>query len=429
MYYYGLGADSKKEDQTRYQLNTASIDARAGYRFTRSLNAGIDVSYGGIHTGATSGGDIPSIEMKFDRTTAPGLFDDTTFASWGAFAGFDTRDVVRRPRAGGFYGAEFRRYLDLDAGTYTHRQPSPRGSSSSRISISSASSPCSQGAGSHSGHNDRHRPVLSVAAARGQLRPARLQPYGSTDNNGFMAALEHRWYVFSGLGGGRSWMPGRQCRIRGHVDSRTELQRRPRDALRSPRRGRDADGRRQEPRGCPVDLVAERHLAEELQCRPAVLVVPRQTARARTLVLAIASARPAAAQKFLSRRPALRANCHDAGARSGAPQSERASRGDVTTLAAGRTAAWQGRDREAQASTRSAVLDGPGMREPSRTHAHEPGSRARQRDEEPRPPTVHGTSSGRNQGWPALAFRDEKNRVYLLRLDPRGSPEWRPALK
>ena len=51
MEYYGLGADSRKEDRTRYQLNTASVEARAGYRFTRALNAGIDFGYGAAHTG------------------------------------------------------------------------------------------------------------------------------------------------------------------------------------------------------------------------------------------------------------------------------------------------------------------------------------------------------------------------------------------
>ena len=36
MYYYGLGADSKKEDRTRYQLNTASIDAVFSWYRVRS---------------------------------------------------------------------------------------------------------------------------------------------------------------------------------------------------------------------------------------------------------------------------------------------------------------------------------------------------------------------------------------------------------
>ena len=122
MEYYGLGADSKKEDRTGYQLNTGSIDGRAGYRFTRALNAGFEVGYGGVHTGPVSRDDIPSIETKFDSTTAPGLFDDTTFFTWGAFAGYDTRDLARGPKSGGFYGIELGRYMDLDAGTYSHRQ-------------------------------------------------------------------------------------------------------------------------------------------------------------------------------------------------------------------------------------------------------------------------------------------------------------------
>src|SRR5580765_3357949 len=118
MEYYGLGAESSKDDRTRYQLNTASVDGRAGYRFTRALNAGIDLGYGAAHTGPTDFDDVPSIETKFNATTAPGLFDDTAFASWGAFAGFDTRDLARGPRSGGFYGIEFKRYVDTDTGTY-----------------------------------------------------------------------------------------------------------------------------------------------------------------------------------------------------------------------------------------------------------------------------------------------------------------------
>jgi hypothetical protein len=219
MYYYGLGADSKKEDQTRYQLNTASIDARAGYRFTRSLNAGIDVGYGGVHTGATSGGDVPSIETKFDRTTAPGLFDDTTFASWGAFAGFDTRDVVRGPRSGGFYGVEFRRYLDLDAGTYTHRQLSLEGQqffpyfNQQRVIAVFAKARFA-----YSGHNDGIVPFYLLPQLGGNFDLRGFNQYRFYDNNAFMAALEHRWYVFSGLEAAAFVDAGKTVPDKGHVD-------------------------------------------------------------------------------------------------------------------------------------------------------------------------------------------------------------------
>ena len=67
---------------------------------SRGTSTPASKSYGGYaHTGPTSGDDVPSIETIFDATTAPGLFDDTTFIAWGAFAGFDTRDLPARAEA------------------------------------------------------------------------------------------------------------------------------------------------------------------------------------------------------------------------------------------------------------------------------------------------------------------------------------------
>jgi len=200
MEYYGLGAHSSKEDRTRYQLNTASVDARAGYRFTRALNAGIDLGYGGVHTGPVSGGDVPSIETKFDRTTAPGLFDDTSFASWGAFAGFDTRDLSRGPRSGGFYGIEFDRYLDMDAGTYTHRQLELDGQqflpyfNQQRVVALFVKARFA-----YTGRDDRVVPFYLLPQLGGNFDLRGFNPYRFADSNAFMAAVEHRWYAFSGL--------------------------------------------------------------------------------------------------------------------------------------------------------------------------------------------------------------------------------------
>ncbi len=199
MEFYGLGADSLKEDRTRYLFNTGTANVRAGYRFARALNAGVDLGYGGVHTGSGGGDDVPSIETKFDATTAPGLFDDVRFFSWGAFAGYDTRDLPRGPKRGGFYGIEVGRYVDVDDGKYTHRQLNVEGQQ-------------------FIPYFNEQRVLALMVKARfsyaedGRVVPFYLQPklggnfelrgfnqYRFHDNNAFIAALEHRWYAFSGL--------------------------------------------------------------------------------------------------------------------------------------------------------------------------------------------------------------------------------------
>jgi outer membrane protein assembly factor BamA len=199
MDFYGLGADSLKDDRTRYLMNTVSVDTRAGYRFARAFNAGLDLGFGGVHTGSAGEGEVPSIETKFDATTAPGLFDDVRFFSWGAFLGYDTRDLPRGPKRGGFYGIELGRYVDVDEGKYTHRQLNIEGQQ-------------------FIPYFNEQRVLALMVKARfsyaedGRVVPFYLQPtlggnfelrgfnqYRFHDNNAFIAALEHRWYAFSGL--------------------------------------------------------------------------------------------------------------------------------------------------------------------------------------------------------------------------------------
>ncbi len=219
MEYYGLGADSRKEDRTRYRLNTASVEFRAGYRFTRALNAGLDVGYGAAHTASAGEGDVPSIETKFDQTTAPGLFDDTRFASWGFFAGFDTRDLVRGPRQGGFYGIEFDRYLDLDGGTYTHRQLAFEGQqffpyfNQQRVVALFV-----RARFAYTGRDDRVVPFYLLPQLGGNYDLRGFNQYRFYDNNAFGAAVEHRWYVFSGLEMAAFADAGKTVPMKGHVD-------------------------------------------------------------------------------------------------------------------------------------------------------------------------------------------------------------------
>ena len=219
MDYYGLGADSLKENHTQYQLNTASATVRAGYRFTRALNAGVDVGYGAAHTEAVSGGTIPSIETIFDATTAPGLFDDTSFSSWGAFAGFDTRNPARGPRSGGFYGIDFRRYVDMEGGLYNHRQLDIEGQqflpymNQQRVLAFFVKARFA-----YAGKDDQIVPFYLLPTLGGSFELRSYNYYRFHDNNAFMAAVEHRWYAFSGLEMALFADAGKTVAKKGNVD-------------------------------------------------------------------------------------------------------------------------------------------------------------------------------------------------------------------
>ena len=218
MEFYGLGSESLKEDRTRYLLDTASVDVRAGYRFSGALNAGLDLRYGGAHTDPAGDGDIPSIETKFDATTAPGLFDDARFFWWGAFAGFDSRDLPRGPKRGGFYGIEVGHYVDVDEGTYTHRQLNVEGQqfipyfNEQRVVALMVKARFSYAG------DDRVVPFYLQPKLGGNFELRGFNQYRFHDNNAFMAAIEHRWYAFSGLEMAAFLDAGKTVPEKGHVD-------------------------------------------------------------------------------------------------------------------------------------------------------------------------------------------------------------------
>jgi hypothetical protein len=200
MDFYGLGRDSRKEDRTRYLLETVASELRAGYRFTPAFNVGIEFLGGHVHTGPTEGGAVPSIETKFDARTAPGLFDDTTFLGWGGFAGYDTRDLPRGPKRGGFYGINFSRNADVSGGTYSHRQLEVEGQqfvpyfNETRVVAFFVHARFA-----YAGEDERVVPFYFLPKLGGNFELRGYNQYRFYDNNALVVSLEHRWYVFTGL--------------------------------------------------------------------------------------------------------------------------------------------------------------------------------------------------------------------------------------
>jgi outer membrane protein assembly factor BamA len=200
MEFYGLGEDSLKENRTGYLLNTLMVESRAGYRFTRRANAGVDFMTGRAHTGPVTRDDVPSIETIFNSRTAPGLFDDATFYMWGGFVGWDNRDLPSGPKRGGFYGASLHKYTDVTNGRYGHRRLSvelqqffPYFNDTRVLAIFARSR------FAFAGSDGRVVPFYLQPKLGGSFELRGYNQYRFHDNNALVVTVEHRWYAFTGL--------------------------------------------------------------------------------------------------------------------------------------------------------------------------------------------------------------------------------------
>jgi outer membrane protein assembly factor BamA len=197
--YYGQGNNSLESSQTSYLFDDVTSDVNAGFEPVRFLKLGLTGGYMAAHTGPPERDDEPSTEDVFGPAGAPGLGDDTQFARWGAFVTFDHRDRRSGPRSGGFYGARFRHFADVDRHRYSFRQASfefqqyvPYFNKTRVIALRAAT-------------------ILSFTTGSQQV-PIYLQPtlggnndlrsfarYRFYDDHAIYLGIEHRWFAFTGL--------------------------------------------------------------------------------------------------------------------------------------------------------------------------------------------------------------------------------------
>jgi hypothetical protein len=117
--YFGLGPDSRRSDQVNFAIRGETYGARAAYQPVRShVYVGGGVEWINRRLGRGLDPSLPSIETKFDETTAPGLSAQPDFLRSSAFIEVD----YRRPtyaRNGGWYRLEYSHLADQTLGAYT----------------------------------------------------------------------------------------------------------------------------------------------------------------------------------------------------------------------------------------------------------------------------------------------------------------------
>ena len=193
------GRDSLESNRTSYLFDDLSTDLVAGFEPFANFSAGLTAGWLGIHTGSGKRGGVPSTEEVFTSETTPGLGQDTDFFRWGGFVAYDWRDSRSGARSGGFYGARFREYNDVNENLYGFKQGEfdfqqyfPYFNETRVVAF-------------------RVMAIVSFAE-NGQRLPFYLQPtlggnddlrgfqrYRFYDDNAIFASVEHRWHAFTGL--------------------------------------------------------------------------------------------------------------------------------------------------------------------------------------------------------------------------------------
>lgn len=109
--FFGLGPDSRRSDQTSFDLRMTRVGGQAGVRPWRHLlfGTGLEWLRPRARSRASSEPDVLPIDALFDVTSAPGLGTATEFVRSGVFAELDYRQP-RNARRGGYYRLDASRY-------------------------------------------------------------------------------------------------------------------------------------------------------------------------------------------------------------------------------------------------------------------------------------------------------------------------------
>jgi outer membrane protein assembly factor BamA len=117
-YFFGLGPDSARDDQSDYAIRTNHFGGRAGVRPVEHLLVGGGLEYLTPRLGEGQSSKYPTVTEEFPPSELPGLFPRADFLRSDAFVVVDYREP-RNPRKGGWYRIDFSHYDDRTAGQFT----------------------------------------------------------------------------------------------------------------------------------------------------------------------------------------------------------------------------------------------------------------------------------------------------------------------
>jgi hypothetical protein len=119
--YYGLGPATSNEDRANFRLKQTYAGGAASLHPTRWAHLDARVTLEDI-SNEEGLGRSPSIETRYPRISAPGLFSHPLYIHTETSAAIDWRTSPGYSRSGGYYGVKLVSYADQDDATFSFRR-------------------------------------------------------------------------------------------------------------------------------------------------------------------------------------------------------------------------------------------------------------------------------------------------------------------
>jgi outer membrane protein assembly factor BamA len=119
--FYGLGLFSRQDDRVSYLFDNRQFEGRVIFRLLDGVEFGTRLGRMSPSLGSGTDTAYPSLELRFDDLTAPGLAAQPDFTYADVFGAVDYRDQPGNARTGGYYAVSWQRMADADFDRYGFR--------------------------------------------------------------------------------------------------------------------------------------------------------------------------------------------------------------------------------------------------------------------------------------------------------------------
>ena len=117
--FYGLGMSTTRAAKTMFELDRSEVHAAASVTPASWLDVSVRGTWADYSVADGTFAAAPSISVRFDGRSAPGLGSPAAFAVVSVGAAADWRDVPGNPRSGGRHSVALERYSDQSPNRYS----------------------------------------------------------------------------------------------------------------------------------------------------------------------------------------------------------------------------------------------------------------------------------------------------------------------